>query len=333
MSTTILGKTVPPVFLAGPLKGRENKRNRDSAALAWERMTGFGYIPRVSPDGSEFFEVTGRHGETLKVWYGYPGTEHLMAVHCVLCNQDVYAYYSHTARGSSHAGCTVRGKANRVKAMEALTGAPVTMRPRQDQPNGYTKGTQEAAPVAEATEAAETADTNRTRAAKDAAESRPAPEPEAQPPKSANVRPLGSHQWRALDGMLNTSPGFSGLTEGEWDASRPGWHLGSVSRTKKIMDSLVRAGHVTREGAHYTITEQGRATHAADERTAHPDTDTQQDGPDDGSELDAGDRAAVGRLAKSAGLIPARKPTAPDQRPAAGETGTAALRGLLRLDN
>jgi len=185
MSTTILGRAVPAPWLAGPLNGRETTRNRDSAALAWERMTGFGYIPLASSDGSEYFEVKGRHGETLKVWYGYPGTEHLMAVHCLLCGKDTYAYYSHMARGSSHSQCTVRGKAARVAAMEERTGAPVTMRPRQDQPNGATRRAPDAAPVAEATE---TADTSRAQAVTASADSRPAPQPEAMPPKSTRVR-------------------------------------------------------------------------------------------------------------------------------------------------
>ncbi|WP_327359675.1 hypothetical protein [Streptomyces sp. NBC_01304] len=58
-------------------------------------------------------------------------------------------------------------------------------------------------------------------------------------------------QWRALDALAR-------LNGGSWQA-RCGWFLGSDARTRRILDSLVDRGYVSRTSAsvRYTITESG----------------------------------------------------------------------------
>ncbi|AEM88846.1 hypothetical protein [Streptomyces violaceusniger] len=301
----------PAPYLGGPLTGKTEgaagKRNADGAARAFDNFRAYGYIPATAPavgsvivvdeetktvkadaDGRAYVDVLSRKGETIAGWFGYPGSEHLTVAYCVICKQYATVYNSHVRRGSSHAGCTARGRAARVAAVEIMTGEKITAPGPQEQPNGATR-----APEApEATEATESAATVRAQAAEKSADSRPAPAPATQPPKPAAVRPLGSNQWRALDGMLNTSPRFAGLAAGEWDSARPGWQLATLSGTERVMESLTRSGHVAKTGTRYTITGKGRAEHAADPRTKSTD-----DGPQEG--------------AARADLVTAPKPSAP----------------------
>lgn len=322
----------PAPFLGGPLTGKtegaSGKRNADGAARAFANCKAYGYRPASAPavgetitvdgesktvkadaDGRRFVDVLSRKGEIIAGWFGYPGSEHLMIVHCVICDQWATVYNSHVRRGASHSGCTARGKAARVAAVEAMTGAAVVAPGPQVQPNGSTGRTAPAAEVSEATEATETAETVKAEAAEDAAESRPEPEPEAQPPKGAKVRPLGSNQWRALDGMLNHPASMPGLESGVWDSGRPGWHLGTLSGTVRIFDSLTRAGLVTHADGRYEITAEGRARHAADDRT----------------------RLTVGRAgAQRANLKPAEAEPQ-DDGDDDGRTGMDILRDLLHF--
>jgi hypothetical protein len=322
MTTT--PENFPAPFLGGPLTGKSEgaagQRNMDSAALSFANCKAYGYVPLTAPEagtvltvdgesktvkvdaqGRAYVDVLSRKGELIAGWFGYPGSEHLMIVHCMICDTVATVYNSHVRRGSSHTGCTARGKAARVKAVETMTGQAVKAPGPQVQPNGSTGRAAEAAPVAEATEATESADMVRADAAAQSADSRPAPEPEAQPPKTAKVRALGANQWRALDGMLHTTPQF-GMDAGTWDSSRPGWHLGTLSGTARVMDALVRSGHLALDGTRYTITEQGRAAHAADSRT---------------------------RLHDGGAVTGAERTDARPAQPAAAEDD--ALRSLLRL--
>lgn len=92
----------------------DTPRNRDGLGAAWKRMTELGYRPRTSPvdepDGCTRTRCAGVH-------HGYPGSEHRMALHCLLCNKDIDVYPSHmrertganAAPPRRHKGCAYSG--------------------------------------------------------------------------------------------------------------------------------------------------------------------------------------------------------------------------------
>ncbi|MFF8506745.1 hypothetical protein ACF064_01530 [Streptomyces sp. NPDC015492] len=363
----------PAPFLGGPLTGRTEglagKRNADGAALAFANCKAYGYVPVAAPaagqtvtvdgeakavkataDGRPYVDVLSRKGETIAGWFGYPGSEHLMVAHCVLCGQTVTVYNSHVRRGSSHTGCTARGKAARVAAVSELTGAPVVAPGPQTQRNGSSAPV-EAPAATEATEAKATAKKTRTRAVKASAASRPAPAPAARPPKpkapksaSAPVgRPLGKVQWEALRMMFTWHQTAPNTEPGTWNTELPGWHIGaSVSATVRVMESLRNRGLVTLDGKVYRMTDEGvsayRAGHGPDgyRSTLTVDVDAEATGggleadADQAPELDADDVQAVGRLAERAGLTPAPRRPRSARAPKDDQAETfPALRSLL----
>lgn len=362
----------PAPFLGGPLTGRTEgaagKRNADGSALAFANCRAYGYIPVQAPDAGTVLTVNGedqavkvdasrrpyidvlsRKGETIAGWFGYPGSEHLMVVHCVLCGQTVTVYNSHVRRGASHTGCSARGKAARVAAVAELTGAPVVAPGPQSQPNGSTKAAEESPTAAEATEATETASTARTRAVAASAKTRPAPAPEAKPPRARAGRPLGAVQWDALRMMFTWHQTAPSAEQGTWVPALPGWHIGaSVSATRRVMESLKARGLVTWNGSLYRMTDEGTAAYrngyGPDGYRTSAGLVVDGDGQGDGHdvpELDADDERAMRRLAERAGLKP--KPKA-KPRPKARARAKAApvanngdspfitdLKDLLRL--
>ncbi|MFC9342872.1 hypothetical protein ACFT0G_06105 [Streptomyces sp. NPDC057020] len=356
MTETLTDFAAP--FLGGPLAGRTEglagKRNADGAALAFANCRAYGYVPvtapgagtvltvngehqavRVDADGRAYIDVLSRKGETIAGWFGYPGSEHLMVAHCVLCGQTVTVYNSHVRRGSSHTGCTARGKAARVAAVAKLTGAPVVAPGPQTQRNGSSAPV-EAPPVTEATEAKTRARTARTRAVKDSAAGRPAPAPAARPPRGRAGRPLGSMQWEALRGMFTCTQTWPAMEAGSWNPAVPGWHLGtSVSATRRVMESLRTWGLVAWDGSLYRMTDEGvsayRAGHGPDGyRMRKPVTGGGlEEDADQAPELDAADTAAVGRLAARAGLTPAGPRPRSARAPKDDGSGFESLRSLL----
>lgn len=84
-----------------------SKRNLVSLDAAWAKMTELGYAPRRvdNPEGCTRTRCAGAHN-------GYPGSEHLWALTCELCGEDVEVYYSHMRRNKRHRGCTFAGKKN-----------------------------------------------------------------------------------------------------------------------------------------------------------------------------------------------------------------------------
>lgn len=90
-------------YLAGNLG--PSTRNTDSAEAAFRKAAELGYTPRKveAPEGCTRTRCAGPHD-------GYPGSEHLWALHCELCGEDVAVYPSHMRRNKRHRGCPFAGK-------------------------------------------------------------------------------------------------------------------------------------------------------------------------------------------------------------------------------
>ncbi|GGU26504.1 hypothetical protein [Streptomyces violascens] len=159
-------------------------RNLDGLNTAWARMRELAYQARRvdEPDGCTRTRCAGAHN-------GFPGSEHLWALTCLLCGTDVEVYYSHMrGRGgtsprppSRHKGCRFAGKSNAAQraARYSELGIPL---PAWDAEAG--SAAKEAAPGAgAAAESAEIATTTRTAAARERAEKQTAaPKPQPRPP-------------------------------------------------------------------------------------------------------------------------------------------------------
>lgn len=80
-------------------------RNTASAEAAFVKARELAYTPRKveAPEGCTRTRCGGAHD-------GYPGSEHLWALHCELCGEDVAVYPSHMRRNKRHRGCTFAGK-------------------------------------------------------------------------------------------------------------------------------------------------------------------------------------------------------------------------------
>ncbi|WP_435057578.1 hypothetical protein [Streptomyces sp. bgisy060] len=95
-------------------------RNRDGLAAVSKRITELGYRPRTTPvdepDGCTRTRCAGVH-------QGYPGSEHRMALHCLLCNKDIEVFPSHMRERnganpkppSRHKSCPYAGPSHAAK--------------------------------------------------------------------------------------------------------------------------------------------------------------------------------------------------------------------------
>ncbi|MEU8540827.1 hypothetical protein AB0C52_12720 [Streptomyces sp. NPDC048717] len=98
----------------------DTRRNRDGLAAAEKRITELAYRTRAKPvdepDGCTRTRCAGVH-------QGYPGSEHRMALHCMLCNTDIEVYPSHMRERTGahpapprrHKGCTYSGPSRAAK--------------------------------------------------------------------------------------------------------------------------------------------------------------------------------------------------------------------------
>ncbi|MFB6529885.1 hypothetical protein [Streptomyces sp. NPDC056399] len=107
-------------------------RNRDSLAAAEKRIAELAYRPRATPvhepDGCTRTRCAGVH-------QGYAGSEHRMALHCLLCAQDIEVYPSHMRERTGaypapprrHKGCTYSGPRRAAKRAARYAELGITL--------------------------------------------------------------------------------------------------------------------------------------------------------------------------------------------------------------